>query len=113
VATDPVGIGLVTSLGRPGGNVTGLSVQLADTAAKRLELLREAVAHVRRLAVMANVDSPGTGFSERRPAVLALRLRSTIRPSTFGRSSMLTQNRRIAAIGSGHLSLELGGPRQF
>jgi putative tryptophan/tyrosine transport system substrate-binding protein len=60
VATDPVGIGLVTSLGRPGGNVTGLSVQLADTAAKRLELLREAVPSVRRLAVMANVDSPGT-----------------------------------------------------
>jgi len=77
VATDPVGIGLVTSLGRPGGNVTGLSVQLADTAAKRLELLREAVAHVRRLAVMANVDSPGTGFSERTTARVNASLRFT------------------------------------
>src|SRR5262245_28334371 len=47
---DPVGAGVVASLARPGGNVSGLSNQLTDTAAKRLEILREAVPGLRRLA---------------------------------------------------------------
>jgi ABC-type uncharacterized transport system substrate-binding protein len=54
---DPVGTGLVASLGRPGGNVTGLSLQLKETAGKRLELLREVLPNLRRLAIMANVDA--------------------------------------------------------
>ena len=58
-AGDPVGIGLVASLARPGGNVTGLSNQLSDTSSKRLELLREVVPSLRRLAIMGNVDNPG------------------------------------------------------
>ena len=44
-AIDPIGSGLVASLSRPGGNVTGLSLQATDIAGKRLELLREAVPH--------------------------------------------------------------------
>jgi ABC-type uncharacterized transport system substrate-binding protein len=56
-AGDPAGTGLVASLARPGGNVTGLSIQQPDVAAKRLELLREVVPHLRRLAIMANVDA--------------------------------------------------------
>jgi putative ABC transport system substrate-binding protein len=52
LSPDPVGSGLVASLARPGGNVTGLS---ADTAGKRLELLREAVPALRRLAIMGNI----------------------------------------------------------
>jgi ABC-type uncharacterized transport system substrate-binding protein len=59
-AGDPVGIGLVASLSRPGGNVTGLSVQLADLAGKRLELLREFIPGLRRLAIMGNVGNPFT-----------------------------------------------------
>jgi putative ABC transport system substrate-binding protein len=55
---DPVGAGLVASLARPGGNVTGLSNQSADIASKRLELLREAVPNLRRLAIMANISGP-------------------------------------------------------
>jgi putative ABC transport system substrate-binding protein len=55
---DPVGTGLVTSLARPGGNATGLSTQQSDIATKRLELLREAVPGLRRLAIMVNVDAP-------------------------------------------------------
>jgi len=58
VANDPVGGGLVASLARPGGNVTGLSNQTADIASKRLELLREAVPGLRRLAIMVDVDYP-------------------------------------------------------
>jgi putative tryptophan/tyrosine transport system substrate-binding protein len=56
VAADPVGSGLVASLARPGGNVTGLSTQFTDIAGKRLELLREIVPSLRRLAIMANAD---------------------------------------------------------
>src|SRR6516225_8092185 len=58
-ANDPVGTGFVASLARPGGNVTGLSNQLADTAAKRLEFLRQVVPGLRRLAILGNVGNPG------------------------------------------------------
>jgi putative ABC transport system substrate-binding protein len=57
-AGDPVGTGLVASLARPGGNVTGLSSQTAETAGKRLELLREIVPGFGRLAIMGNVGNP-------------------------------------------------------
>jgi putative ABC transport system substrate-binding protein len=57
-AGDPVGNGLVASLARPGGNVTGFSVQLPDTAGKRIELLRELVPNLRRLAVLGNSSNP-------------------------------------------------------
>jgi putative ABC transport system substrate-binding protein len=59
VANDPVGSGFVASLSRPGGNVTGLSLQSTDLAGKRLELLREVVPGLRRLAIMAHVGNPG------------------------------------------------------
>jgi putative tryptophan/tyrosine transport system substrate-binding protein len=57
--TDPVGAGLVASLARPGGNVPGLSLQQADTVGKRLELFREVIPNLGRLAIMANVGAPG------------------------------------------------------
>jgi putative tryptophan/tyrosine transport system substrate-binding protein len=58
VAADPVGTGMVASLARPGGNVTGLSIQSTETAGKRVELLRELVPGLRRLAIMGNVGYP-------------------------------------------------------
>jgi putative tryptophan/tyrosine transport system substrate-binding protein len=58
IAQDPVGGGLVTNLARPGGNVTGLSIQATDLAGKRLELLHDVVPRLRRLAIIANVGSP-------------------------------------------------------
>ena len=58
VASDPVGNALVASLARPGGNVTGLSIQQTDLAAKKLTLLRDTVPDLRRLAIMANIGSP-------------------------------------------------------
>jgi putative tryptophan/tyrosine transport system substrate-binding protein len=57
VAIDPVASGLVASLAKPGGNVTGLSIQAADLASKRLEILREIVPSLRQLAVMANAGN--------------------------------------------------------
>jgi putative ABC transport system substrate-binding protein len=58
LATDPIGSGFVASLARPGGNVTGLSNQQTDAAGKQLELLREVVPYLPRLAIMANVALP-------------------------------------------------------
>jgi putative ABC transport system substrate-binding protein len=58
-ANDPVGTGLVASLARPGGNVTGLSNQFIDIAAKRLELFREVVPNFGGLVIMANIGNPG------------------------------------------------------
>jgi putative tryptophan/tyrosine transport system substrate-binding protein len=57
-AGDPLGTDLVASLARPGGNLTGLSLQQTDTSTKRLELLREVVPGLRRLAILAHVGSP-------------------------------------------------------
>jgi putative tryptophan/tyrosine transport system substrate-binding protein len=57
-SADPVGSGLVTGLARPGGNATGLSLQLTDVAGKRIELLREVVPNLRRLAITYNSDNP-------------------------------------------------------
>jgi len=54
---DPVRSGLVASLAHPGGNVTGLSAQNADIAGKKVELLREVVPGLRRVAILVNVDS--------------------------------------------------------
>jgi putative tryptophan/tyrosine transport system substrate-binding protein len=58
IANDPVGGGLVASLARPGGNVTGLSNQSPELAGKRLELLREVVPQLHRLAMIGNVGYP-------------------------------------------------------
>jgi putative tryptophan/tyrosine transport system substrate-binding protein len=55
-ASDPVGSGLVANLQRPGGNITGLSIQAPDIAGKRLELLHEVIQDLRRLAILVNVD---------------------------------------------------------
>jgi putative ABC transport system substrate-binding protein len=62
VANDPVGGGLVASLARPGGNVTGLSLQARDLVSNRLTYLREVVPNLRRLAVMGNITYPSTAL---------------------------------------------------
>jgi len=57
VAIDPVGSGLVASLAKPGGNITGLSIQANELAGKRVELLREVMPQLRRLAIMFNAEN--------------------------------------------------------
>jgi putative ABC transport system substrate-binding protein len=76
IASDPVGMGLVASLARPGGNVTGLSIQAPDLAGKRLELLRQVVPGLRRVAIMVNVDYPASAreMGEARAAARTLGL---------------------------------------
>jgi putative ABC transport system substrate-binding protein len=64
IANDPVGGGLVTSLARPSGNATGLSQLAADLGGKRVEIMREVVPDLRRLAILANAGNPVTA-SER------------------------------------------------
>jgi putative ABC transport system substrate-binding protein len=64
---DPVGIGVVQSLARPGANVTGLTNQTVDLMTKRLQLLKEAVPKASRVAVLFNPDTP---FSERAVAAV-------------------------------------------
>jgi putative ABC transport system substrate-binding protein len=76
LAGDPVGIGLVASLARPGGNVTGLSAEAVDFAGKRLEILRELIPSFGRLAILANPEYPGlkTEMSEIQAAARTLGL---------------------------------------
>jgi putative ABC transport system substrate-binding protein len=80
VAVDPLGSGFVASLSRPGGNVTGLSLQGADVAGKRLQMLREMIPSLRRLAIMVNVAYPAAKneLAECQAAARALRLETTL-----------------------------------
>jgi ABC-type uncharacterized transport system substrate-binding protein len=80
IAGDPLGTGLVASLARPGGNVTGLSVQNSETAGKRVALLREIVPRLRVLAILANVGYAGalTDVREAQEAARTLGLEVTV-----------------------------------
>jgi putative ABC transport system substrate-binding protein len=80
-AGDPVGTGLVESLARPGGNVTGVSSAGAEIAGKRVAILREVLPSLRRIAALANASDPFASHSSRR--VNSLRKRSA---STCSRS---------------------------
>jgi putative ABC transport system substrate-binding protein len=65
IAVDPVGIGLVPNLSHPGGNVTGMSIQSTDLAGKRLEIFREVVPAMRRLAIMFDAGYPAAVLGNR------------------------------------------------
>jgi putative ABC transport system substrate-binding protein len=85
-ASDPVGSNLVASLARPGGNVTGLSTQSADLAGKRLELLREVVRGLRRVAIMANVGNPAAVLEMGEVRATARTLGLEVAPSEIRRA---------------------------
>ncbi len=86
VAEDPVRLGLVASLARPGGNATGINILTAELAAKRLELLRELVPAATRVAVLvnpANVTTTETTLRDVEPAARAMGLHiQVLRAST-------------------------------
>jgi len=74
--TDPVGVGFVTSLARPGGNITGLTHLSPDLSGKRLELLKEVVPRLLRVAVLWNPNQPGqpAAFKDTQEAAQAMKV---------------------------------------
>jgi putative tryptophan/tyrosine transport system substrate-binding protein len=76
VVLDPVATGIVDSLARPGGNITGVSTLNRELSGKRLELLKEAVPRISRLGVLwdANAPGPKSGFKEYEDAARALKI---------------------------------------
>jgi putative ABC transport system substrate-binding protein len=86
LASDPVGTGLVASLARPGGNVTGLANQISDTSGKKLEFLREVVPGLRRLTIMANVGNPASVLEMREAQATARTLGLGITTSEIRRA---------------------------
>jgi putative ABC transport system substrate-binding protein len=77
---DPVGVGLVKSLARPGGNITGVSNMTAELAGKRLELLKQAVPAASRIAVFINPDDPNAALQMRYATQAARALNLQLRP---------------------------------
>ena len=74
-STDPVGTGLVASLARPGGNVTGLSGLANELNSKRLEVLKDAVPKLARVGLLLNAGGSDRQLKDLRPAALALKLK--------------------------------------
>jgi putative tryptophan/tyrosine transport system substrate-binding protein len=99
VESDPVGSGLVASLARPGGNVTGLLQQAGDLAGKRIELLREVLPSLRRLAIMGNAASPSSVLEMREVQETA---------STLGIEVDSLEIRRVEDIGPAFEALKTG-----
>jgi len=97
---DPVDTGLIKSLARPGGNITGLSSNSAETSAKRVQLLREAVPGLSRVAVLwnASLKSMAIGFENIEQA--SPKLGITVQSVRLGGSAELDQG--FAAIEAGH-----------
>jgi putative ABC transport system substrate-binding protein len=80
VAIDPVGSGLVASLAKPGGNITGLSLQATNLAGKRLELMREVIPQLRRLAIIFNGGNDQTVLEMRETEAAARTLNLDVAP---------------------------------
>ncbi len=78
VSADPVGTGIVASLARPGGNITGMSILAPELGGKRLEILKQAVPHTARVAVLWNAQYPGKAAELRDTESAAARLKVSV-----------------------------------
>src|SRR5262249_22991668 len=87
-AGDPVGADIVTSLARPGGNITGMSVQMAEQESKRLELLAKLLPSFSRVAVLSNPNNPycAIAVGEARRAATVLNLQFDLLEASDARS---------------------------
>jgi ABC transporter substrate binding protein len=74
VSTNPVGLGFAESLARPGGNITGVSMEAPEASGKRLQLLKELVPGLAKVAVFRNPNDPGAEFSLQESQAAAARL---------------------------------------
>jgi putative tryptophan/tyrosine transport system substrate-binding protein len=99
-ATDVVETGLVASLARPGGNITGLAINAAEIAAKRVQLLQEAVPNASRIAVLWNATLPGMALGFQNIDRASPQLGVTIQSVRVSGSGEFDQ--AFAAIESGH-----------
>ena len=84
VSTDPMGTGFITSLARPGGNITGVSLMSPDLAGKRLQLLREVLPSITRVAFLASGRSPAGRLFVQETQVAARKLGVQIQPVVIG-----------------------------
>jgi putative ABC transport system substrate-binding protein len=104
ISSDPIGIGLVSSLARPGGNVTGLSISNPEVSGKRLELLKEAIGSLSRLAALWDPDDPPAALSlketEGAGQVLGIEVHAVEarRPEDFGTAFAAAAETRPEAI---------------
>src|SRR5437867_3684970 len=80
LVNDPVGSGLVASLARPGGNVTGLTIMSPDLVGKQLELLKQVVPKISRVAVLRNPDNPASAAQLREAEVAGRALGVRLQP---------------------------------
>jgi putative ABC transport system substrate-binding protein len=104
VAGDPIGTGLVESLGRPGGNITGLTLLSPELSGKRLEILKETVPKLSRVAVLLNPANPGTALYRKEAEVAArslgveLHLLEARRPNELASALSGTKTVRAQAL---------------
>jgi putative tryptophan/tyrosine transport system substrate-binding protein len=108
--TDPVGMGFVTSLARPGGNITGLSTLLPEIGGKRLELLKEIIPKLSRVAVLGTSTSPTYAPSMREIELAAKPLKVQVQHLDVLDSKDIETAFRAANKGRAQAFLMLGTP---
>jgi putative tryptophan/tyrosine transport system substrate-binding protein len=77
---DPIGVGLVDSFARPGGNITGITNLTAELAGKRLEIVRDLLPGVSKVAIFVNLNDPGAAFQMRSVSAVADQLGIELQP---------------------------------
>jgi putative ABC transport system substrate-binding protein len=94
---DPVGVGLIASLARPGNNTTGISNMIQDTSAKGLELIREVAPTAKTIATLFNPNNPGSRLNLENVRSQAAKLGMTVQPIEFKGSAVLDATLEAAA----------------
>ena len=115
---EPVGAGIVASLARPGGNVTGLSAFVTELTAKRIELLREVRPQIARIALLDNMSnlSVPAQWEELKRATRSLGIESQLldvrRPEDLGRAFDAASSQRVDALAVGNDSVVIANRRR-
>jgi ABC-type uncharacterized transport system substrate-binding protein len=113
---DPVGVGLIASLARPGNNTTGISNMIQDMSAKGLELIREVAPAAKAIAALFNPNNPGSRLILQDVRSQAAKLGMTLQPIEFKGSAVLDATLEVAAgrdallVVADSTLLDLGGP---